>query len=142
MKPNNAKYIKRLEQLIRVLRGLSRHERNKHFYMGTWGSETDCGTTMCAAGFAGSDSWFRKRGFKFYKDRSGLYGIKYKKGYGWTAIDDFFFGYDTWAAALTDPNHTYPDPDESEKIFRVPTSVTEVIRAARARIKTLQQDKP
>lgn len=56
--------IVRWENVLRVLRGLSRHERKKHFDMGTWGEKTECGTVACAAGHCGLDPWFRKNGLK------------------------------------------------------------------------------
>lgn len=56
--------VVRWENVLRVLRGLSRHERKKHFDMGTWGEKTECGTVACAAGHCGLDPWFRKNGLK------------------------------------------------------------------------------
>lgn len=56
--------IERMEQMLRVLGGLNKHERRKHFNMGTWGEKTPCGTVACAAGHAGLDPWFRRRGFR------------------------------------------------------------------------------
>jgi hypothetical protein len=55
--------VERWEQLLRVLDGLTTHERQKHFYMGSWGVQTDCGTVACAAGHCALDPWFRERGF-------------------------------------------------------------------------------
>lgn len=60
-----AQKIVRWENVLRVLRGLSRHERKLHFDMGTWGEKTDCGTVACAAGHCGLDPWFRKQGLKY-----------------------------------------------------------------------------
>jgi hypothetical protein len=56
--------IERWANVLRVLRGLSRHERKKHFNMNWWGDKTACGTVACAAGHCGLDPWFRRRGFK------------------------------------------------------------------------------
>src|SRR6267378_1550966 len=56
--------IARWEQVLRVLRGLTKHERKKHFNMGFFGQKTSCGTVACAAGHCGLDPWFRRRGFK------------------------------------------------------------------------------
>jgi hypothetical protein len=55
--------IERLENLLRVLRNLTPHQRRKHWDMNTWGYNTECGTVACAAGHAGLDPWFRRRGF-------------------------------------------------------------------------------
>lgn len=56
--------VERWEQLKRVLKALTPHERRKHFDMGTWGYKTACGTVACAAGHAGMDPWFRRRGLR------------------------------------------------------------------------------
>ena len=60
----NREKIERWENVLRVLRGLSRHERKKHFSMANWGVKTACGTVACAAGFCGLDPWFKRRGLK------------------------------------------------------------------------------
>jgi hypothetical protein len=57
--------LKRWEECLRVLQGLSRHEKRHHFNMAEWGIETDCGAVMCAGGFCGNDPWFRRRGFVY-----------------------------------------------------------------------------
>jgi hypothetical protein len=66
---NDKEELERWENVLRVLRALTPHERKKHFQMDYWGKKTDCGTIGCAAGFCGLDPWFRRRGFKmnFYK---------------------------------------------------------------------------
>lgn len=121
--------IERYEQLIRVMQALSPHARKKHFDMRNWGQRTDCGTTMCAAGFAGSDPWFRKQGFKFYKDRDeGVMTVKYQDEVGWDAISDFF-------GMLADEHSRGIAP--RHQVFMLPRSVDEVIAAARARIAIL-----
>lgn len=63
-----AQRIERVENLLRVLRALTPHERKKHFDMGTWGAKTQCGTVACAAGWAGMDPWFKRRGFVMLPD--------------------------------------------------------------------------
>jgi hypothetical protein len=62
--------IERWQNVLRVLRALTPHERKRHFDMSWWGLKTDCGTVACAAGHCGMDPWFRRRGFKlrFGKD--------------------------------------------------------------------------
>jgi hypothetical protein len=56
--------IERWENVLRVLRSLTPHQRKKHWDMGDWGRETECGTVACAAGHCGLDPWFRRRGFQ------------------------------------------------------------------------------
>lgn len=65
--------IERWEQLIRVLRELPAHEKKKHFNMGVWITKTKCGTVACAAGWAGLDPWFRRRGLKVQLDDCTLF---------------------------------------------------------------------
>jgi hypothetical protein len=55
--------LARWENVLRVLRGLTPHERRKHWDMSYWGRPTECGTIACAAGHCALDPWFRKRGF-------------------------------------------------------------------------------
>jgi hypothetical protein len=129
---SNKKYIERFEQLIRVLRGLSPHERRKHFNMRNWGIETECGTTACAAGFCGLDPWFRRRGFRLAKTDadSSLRVIETKNHLGWDALHDYF-GYDATIGADIWTR-------ESAKVFKDPRTVGDVIKAAKARIKELK----
>lgn len=56
--------IERWENVLRVLRALTPHQRRKHWDMETFGVKTPCGTVACAAGHCGLDPWFRRRGFK------------------------------------------------------------------------------
>lgn len=56
--------VERWENVLRVLRALPEHERQKHWDMSTWGEKTECGTVACAAGHCGLDPWFRERGFE------------------------------------------------------------------------------
>jgi hypothetical protein len=56
--------IERWENVLRVLRSMTPHQRKKHFNMSTWAEKTDCGTIGCAAGLCSFDPWFRRRGFK------------------------------------------------------------------------------
>lgn len=73
-KCSHAERIERWENAIRVLQGLSRHERRKHWNMGWWGNKTACGTVACAAGHCGLDPWFRERGLKMDFTESVMYG--------------------------------------------------------------------
>jgi hypothetical protein len=56
--------IERWENVLRVLKGLTPHQREHHWDMESWGYNTHCGTVACAAGHCGLDPWFRRRGFK------------------------------------------------------------------------------
>ena len=53
-----ARYIERLEQVVRVLVELP---PEKKFDLQLW---MRCGTTGCAIGWAASDPWFNRRGLK------------------------------------------------------------------------------
>lgn len=66
-----AQRIERIDQAVRVLVNLPRHERRKHWYMGSWGEQTLCGTSACAAGHCGLDTWFRRRGLSLKFDGIG-----------------------------------------------------------------------
>lgn len=55
--------IERWQNVLRVLRGLTRHQRLEHWNMATIGEKTDCGTVACAAGHCSLDGWFRRRGY-------------------------------------------------------------------------------
>jgi hypothetical protein len=61
--PTETNYVERWEQALRVLEAMTPHEREKHFNMGTWGEQTDCGTVACLAGHCALDPWFRGHGF-------------------------------------------------------------------------------
>jgi hypothetical protein len=56
--------VERWENVLRVLRSMTPHQRKKHFNMSTWAEKNDCGTIGCAAGLCSFDPWFRRRGFK------------------------------------------------------------------------------
>ncbi len=62
------KYTERLEQVVRVLKELP---KEKKFNLTTF---MTCGTTACACGWAGTDPWFRRRGFKTEKYLRPLHG--------------------------------------------------------------------
>jgi hypothetical protein len=59
-----AQRIERWENVLRVLRALTPHERREHWSMGTFGYADKCGTVACAAGHCGMDAWFRRRNFR------------------------------------------------------------------------------
>lgn len=59
-----AQKVERWENVARVLKNLSPHERRQHWSMRTWGEKNECGTVACAAGHCGLDPYFRRRGFK------------------------------------------------------------------------------
>jgi hypothetical protein len=122
--------IERYRQLIRVMRGLSKHERERHFDMESWGRKTPCGTTMCAAGFCGVDPWFQERGFVFEPtyENSRNFVVRYRNDSSWYAIEAFF-GVLPHERAGGAPKH---------RVFMLPKSVNQVIIAARQRIKDLK----
>lgn len=59
----HAERVLRWERVETVLTGMSEHEIDNHFHMGTWAAKTKCGTVGCAAGQCGLDPWFKRRGF-------------------------------------------------------------------------------
>ena len=59
-----AQKVERWEQVIRVLRGLTKHQRTKHWDMSVYLEKNDCGTIGCAAGHCALDPWFRRRGYR------------------------------------------------------------------------------
>ena len=82
------KYIERLEQVIRVLEELP---KEKKFNLRTF---MTCGTTACACGWAGTDPWFRRRGFKtekyHYHPEGPIYYVSYQGSCGMEAVRKFF----------------------------------------------------
>lgn len=61
---SHAEKIERWENVLRVLNGLSEHERQHHWDMRAFGTRNACGTVACAAGHCGLDPWFRERNFQ------------------------------------------------------------------------------
>lgn len=126
------KSITRYRQLIRVMKGLTPHQKEKHFEMSRWGRKTDCGTSFCAAGFAGKDPWFKKWGFKTRWVRyERAYGIFYKvpnssERDSWSAVHKFF-------DAGINRGTAYAHP-----VFSKPTTPEEVIAGAEQVIAELQ----
>ena len=78
-----AKYIKRLEQIVRVLIELP---KKKKLCLGCW---MVCGTTGCVIGWAASDPWFKRRGFRLSERSRGLQPI-YKDLVGLPAVEQYF----------------------------------------------------
>ena len=79
----DAKYIERLEQVVRVLVELP---PEKKFRLNSW---MICDTTACAGGWAGMDPWFRRRGFKTKKHRN-VYSVECQGLYSVDACKVFF----------------------------------------------------
>lgn len=94
--PTKRQLIARWTHLVRVLNGLSWHERRKHFDMGAWGYKNDCGTVACAAGHCGLDPWFQQRGLKLRfskvreEDRGDVYHETTHIGRLSMGAEDFF----------------------------------------------------
>lgn len=84
--PTTKQVIERWENVIRVLRALTPHERRRHFDMSVVLEKSPCGTVGCAVGFCMLDPWFQRRGLKARWDDS-ISGYVYPK---YSKIDDFF----------------------------------------------------
>src|SRR5688572_17549276 len=80
-----AQQIERWENVLRVLRALTPHQRRKHWNMSWWGEKTECGTVACAAGHCGLDPWFRRRGFRMDFERIEFENELGKIEYEWNA---------------------------------------------------------
>lgn len=131
--PTNAQLIERYTQLIRVMRKLTRHERTRHLNMHKWGIKTECGTQMCAAGFCGTDTWFKRRGFSIVPDglNAGELTVSYKRRGSrrldsWHALREFFGDRDDLQNNMDHP------------VFGKPDTYGEVIRAAQTEIRELK----
>lgn len=62
---NQKQRIKRWENVLRVLKGLTKKQRENNFNMGSWLQyDPKCGTVGCAAGHCGLDPYFRSLGFE------------------------------------------------------------------------------
>lgn len=119
-----AQQVERWENVLRVLRGLSRHERKKHWNMEVFIQETMCGTAACAAGYCSMDPWFKRRGFAL--DRMSVH-----LDAGPLLKDGIYIG----RGAL----HFFGEDGARQIFFRsCRRSVGQVIKEVRAHIKTLQ----
>jgi hypothetical protein len=100
-----AQQLERWENMLRVLVGLTPHERRKHFNMGTWAMKDDCGTVACAAGFCALDPWFRKRGLKIKMTKfSTVFTGRFQDTRTVFPVD--FFGSPGYDAILVNPDFT------------------------------------
>ena len=88
--------IKRLKRLVTVLeRVIKNPDKRRDFDMGAWAQETaDCGTHMCACGWAASDPVLKKQGLKL-KWKKNIWGdlhaeLKYRKFLNFDAAIQFF----------------------------------------------------
>lgn len=82
--------IERWENVLRVLRALTPHQRRRHWNMGFFASVTDCGTVACAAGHCAFDPWFRRRGFAMDRKRIDAEYLTDGSNIGYTV--PYFFG--------------------------------------------------
>jgi len=130
--------IARWSHAVDVIKGLTKHEIEKHFVMATWGEKTDCGTVGCAAGHCGLDPKFRRQGFKMnfdkrhekYYDEDGVarfytyYTVKLSTQVG------SFFGHDAYHRVFV--NRTLLGIKPGEK------SHTAVVKAMETYLKVLK----
>lgn len=65
--------IERWENVLRVLRSLTPHQRRRHWNMQIIGAKTECGTVACACGHSSLDPWFRRRGYAGYFEENNRY---------------------------------------------------------------------
>lgn len=107
--------IERWENAERVLKGLTPHQRRKHW--------NECGTVACAAGHCGLDPWFRCRGFR----------LNFRKG---MAAD----GRPRWFEEVDDVDAFF-GREGGEGIFYNwrQRPVSKVIKEVQAHIKTLRE---
>lgn len=89
--------VERWQQVIRVLRSLTPHQKKHHFNMESWAEKTTCGTVACAAGHAGMDRWFISQGFELK--------LKGVAQIDWSVDPKDFFGPEGyWSIFLTRAN--------------------------------------
>ena len=120
--------IERWQNVLRVLRALTPHQRRKHFAMNSFGYQDECGTIACAAGHCSLDPWFRRRGFKSVVEDDELQIVGY---------DDYMdYDLNAWGVGCV----RFFGRDGADKIFFNDSSrpVSQVIREVRAHIKSLE----
>lgn len=83
--------IERWENVERVLKALTPHERRKHWDMSQWGIKTDCGTVACAAGHCAMDTWFKRRGLKPFWWIDGVMDLHPEDFFGEDGSNDIFY---------------------------------------------------
>lgn len=91
--------IERWQNVLRVLRRLTPHQRREHWNMAIIGEKTDCGTVACAAGHCSLDTWFRRRRYtgKYIKGANGRIELDTPdewEFFGHEGADEIFFN--TW----------------------------------------------
>lgn len=82
--------VERWENVLRVLKAMPQHEREKHWDMGLWGDRNACGTVACAAGHCGLDPWFRARGFRLDFRKSLVIEDYWIESLNGTQVIEFF----------------------------------------------------
>lgn len=90
--PTNKQLVERWQNALRVLTSMSRHERKKHFDMGSFGYQSECGTVACAVGHCSLDPWFRRRGFSASINDDGELQLNHPP-------KELLFGRDEWGTA-------------------------------------------
>lgn len=127
--------LSRWENVLRVLRAMTPHERRKHWNMAIFGEKTECGTVACAVGHCSMDPWFRRRGF------AGKF--RFATNLDGTPDSELVFKEDGMWLSYQVPKFFGPseaDVNRSQNIFMddTPRSVALVIRQVKARIKVLR----
>lgn len=120
-----AQQVERWENVLRVLKALTPHQRKQHWNMGRYLDKTECGTVGCAAGHCSMDPYFRRRGLTLIPQSYGDHAA-----YAQTTDGSYF----------TDKVNAFFGHDGSRYIFfdTQPRPVAQVIKEVRAHIKTLQ----
>lgn len=78
-------------------------------------SEGVCGTAACAAGYAGLNPWFRRKGFITDRIKGD---VRFNDETGFDACEDFFGLSDEQALALFTPNLGHETPKQVAKNIR------------------------
>lgn len=134
--------LEKWENVLRVLEGLSQHEREKHWDMSTWGVQTPCGTVACAAGHCALDPWFQERGLMASWSPTGRMVMGDLTGFfdtSWSECDDWLCrNRSSWIGVRRDPRA--PVAVRGAAIFHDPTprSVETVIEEVKAIIQELR----
>ena len=118
--------VEALRQLVRVLKKVPK----QRFDLKTWTEQSprngkvECGTTACACGWAGADSWFNKQGFSLSK--IGTPQLK---------IDDYTYG--SWDAVKLLFGLTYTQSEWLFSSLCYPVTDRRSVAAVRERVEAV-----